>query len=52
MSKIWCINCGQELVGFPIVSSGSPIYCQNDKCKRYGLVTAVYTKDQANENQH
>lgn len=53
MSKIWCMGCKKELEGgesvnlglFGLPSSGS-IYCKNEKCKRYGLVTVIYLKEQ------
>lgn len=48
----WCINCRNELDGDDLGSlaffggSGSGIYCRNNKCPRYGLVTVIFLKSQ------
>ncbi len=47
----WCIKCEKELEGeesmntiFGVIGGGGGIYCGNESCERYGLLTLLYLK--------
>lgn len=53
MGKIWCIKCKKEIpvdntsaLLTSFIGATTSIYCHNEKCSRYGLVTVFYLQEQ------
>jgi len=46
--KLLCIECEKELLEVPVFNGGdeayppSFVFCKNEKCKRFGLLSVTY----------